>query len=100
MTVYQATKRMVGPVPRLLPKRAALMVFALAVLILAGCSDSLTSTAPSPPNFATSSKALDKTLTPAQQKAAIAELQSEQAKRQGASQDGTTASVKPVQAEN
>lgn len=91
---------MVGPVPRLRPKRAALTVFALPVLMLAGCSDSLTSVAPSPPNFATSNKALDKTLTPAQRKAAIADLQSEQAKRQGASQDGTTASVKPVQIQN
>jgi hypothetical protein len=96
----QATKRMVGPMPSLLPKRTALMVFALPMLILAGCSDSLISTAPSPPNFTTSNKALDKTLTPEQRKAAIADLQSEQAKRQGASQDGTTASVNPVQAQN
>jgi len=91
---------MIGPMPSLLPKRAALMVFALPMLILAGCSDSLTSTAPSPPSFAASNKALDKTLTPEQQKAAIADLQSEQVKRQGASQDGTTASVKPVQGQN
>jgi hypothetical protein len=82
------------------PQRAALMVFASPMLILAGCSDSLISTAPSPPSFTTSNKALDKTLTPEQRKAAIADLQSEQAKRQGASQDGTTASVKPVQAQN
>ncbi len=91
---------MVGPMPSLLPKRAALMVLALPMLILAGCSDSLISTAPSPPSFTTSNKALDKTLTPEQRKAAIADLQSEQAKRQGASQDGTTASVNPVQAQN
>jgi hypothetical protein len=39
------------------------------------------------------------TLTPAQQKAAIADLQNQQTKRQGASQE-TTASVKPDQAQN
>jgi hypothetical protein len=63
-------------------------------------SDSLTSTAPSPPTFANSTKALGTTLTPQQRKAAIAELQSEQAKRQGETQTDTTASVKPAQAQN
>ena len=59
------------------------MVFALPVLILAGCSDSLIGTAPSPPTFATSNKALDKTLTPEQQKAAIADLQSDAGEEPG-----------------
>jgi len=54
--------------------------FALLVgpsLILAGCSD----TSGEHPTYATSIKGYDKALTPAQQKAAITDLQSEQAKR-------------------
>src|SRR6476646_645305 len=92
IAVRRTTKRMVQSTPRLLSKRASLLLLALPVLILAGCSDSLT--------FANSTKALGTTLTPQQRKAAIAELQSEQAKRQGETQTDTTASVKPAQAQN
>ena len=100
IAVRRTTKRMVQSTPCLLSKRASLLLLALSVLILAGCSDSLTSAAPSPPTFANSTKALGTTLTPQQRKAAIAELQSEQAKRQGETQTDTTASVKPAQAQN
>jgi hypothetical protein len=81
---------------RLPSKRASLLILALPALILAGCSDSLTS---SPSSFNTSAKELGKTLTPAEQQAAISDLQSETSKRQGASAE-TTASVKPAQAQN
>jgi hypothetical protein len=91
---------MVQSSPRLLSKRASLLLLAFPVLILAGCSDSLTSAAPSPPTFANSNKGLEKTLTSQQRKAAIAELQSEQAKRHGEVQADTTASVKPAQTQN
>jgi hypothetical protein len=84
---------------RLLSKRASLLILAFPVLILAGCSDSLTSAAPSPSSFSTSTKQLPKTLSPAEQKAAIADLQGEQTRRQGAP-DESTASVKPPQAQN
>jgi len=72
---------------RPLPKLAALVLIALP---LAGCSKSLTDRE-SPPTFAAAMKGYEKALKPDQQKAAIAELQSEQTKRQGegASQDGT-----------
>jgi hypothetical protein len=80
----------------LLSKRASLTIIALPVLILAGCSDSLTS---SPSDFKTSTKEIGKTLTPAEQKAAIADLQNETSKGQGASAD-TTASVKPAPGQN
>ena len=86
--------------PRLLSKRAALMLIAFPVLILAGCSDSLVSTAPSPSTFSASTKGLGKTLSPDERKAAIADLQNAQTKREGVADDGATASVKPVQAQN
>ena len=73
---------------RLLSKRASL-IFALPVLILAGCSDSLTSAAPSPSSFSTSTKQLGKTLSPSEQKEAIADLQGETSRRQGASVETT-----------
>jgi len=84
---------------RLLSKRASLLILAFPALILAGCSDSLTSAGPSPSTFSDTAKQIGKTLSPAEQKAAIADLQNEQARRQGAPAD-TTASVKPVQAQN
>jgi len=93
-------KRMVQSVPRLPSKRASLLLLAFSVLILAGCSDSLTSAAPSPPSFATSKKDMDKTLTPQQQKAAIADLQNTQAKSAAQAGADTTASIKPGQAQN
>ena len=72
---------------RTLPKLAALV---LLVLPLAGCSESLTDSE-SAPTFAAAMKGYDKALNPAQQKAAIAELQGEQTKHQGegAGQDST-----------
>jgi hypothetical protein len=93
-------QRVALPMLRLLSKRASLLILAFPVLILAGCSDSLTSVAPSPQSFASSNKGLGKTLSPAQQKAAIADLQKEHLKRQDASQTETTASVKPAEAQN
>ena len=83
-----------------LSNRASLLVLALPVLILAGCSDSLTSVSPSPQSFASSNKGLGKTLSSAQQKAVIADLQKESAKRQDAPDAETTASVKPAEAQN
>ena len=90
---------MVREIQRLPSKRTALALFALPILLLAGCSDSLTSAAPSPSSFDVSNKQLGKTLSQAERKAAIADLQNEQAKRQG-SADETTASVKPAEAGN
>ena len=84
---------------RMLSKRASLLILAFPVLILAGCSDSLTSVAPSPSSFSTTNKQLGKTLSAAEQKAAIADLQGETSRRQGASAE-TTASTKPAQAQN
>jgi len=83
----------------LLSKRASLLILALPVFIFAGCSDSLTTVAPSPSSFSSSTKQLGKTLSAAEQKAAIADLQGEQTRRQGASPE-TTASTKPAQAQN
>jgi hypothetical protein len=100
IAVGEGTETLLRATPRLLPKRAASVVFALPLLILAGCSDSLTGAAPSPPSFANSTKALGKTLTPEQQRAAIADLQNAQASRQGAADTTTTASVKPSPAGN
>jgi hypothetical protein len=77
-----------------------LVLLAFPVLILAGCSDSLTSAERSPPTFSASSRQLGKTLSPAEQKAAIADLRNEQARRQGSADDTTTASVKPAEAGN
>ena len=91
---------MTRPVVQLPPKRAALALLALPMLILTGCSDSLISAAPSPPSYSASAKNLPTTLTPEQRKAAIADLQSEQARRQGATDDTATASVKPAPAQN
>ena len=85
--------------PRLLSKRASFLILAFPVLILAGCSDSLTSAAPSPSSFNTSTKQLGKTLSAAEQKAAIADLQGEQSSAEGGSAE-TTASTKPAQAQN
>jgi hypothetical protein len=100
ITVHQGTKRLARPVPQLVSKRAALVLFALPLLILGGCSDSLVSAAPSPSSFDASSKQLGKTMSPEERKAAIADLQNEQAKRQGSADETTTASVKPVEAGN
>lgn len=79
----------------LLAKRAVLALFAFPAITLGGCSDSF-STGPSDTSFAASSKGYEKTLTPDQQKALIADLRSEQGNRQGTAQDGATASVKPA----
>jgi hypothetical protein len=100
ITVHQAPKRSVRPVPQLSSKRAGLVLFALPLLILGGCSDSLVSAAPSPSSFDASNKQLGKTLSPKEQKAAIADLQNEQARRQGSADETTTASVKPAEAGN
>jgi len=51
-------------------------------------------------SFDASNRQLGKTLSSAERKAAIADLQNEQAKRQGSANDTTTASVKPAQAGN
>lgn len=98
ITVHQGPKRLVRSVAQLPSKRAALVLFALPLLILGGCSDSLISAAPSPSSFDVSSKQLGKTLSPEERKAAIADLQNEQ--RQGSADDTTTASVKPAEAGN
>ena len=90
---------MAEAMPRLLSKRASLLILAFPLLILAGCSDSLTSVAPSPSSFNTSTKQLGKTLSAAEQKAAIADLQGETSRRGGGSAE-TTASTKPPQAQN
>jgi hypothetical protein len=96
-----AHRAMVRSMLRLLSKRASLLFLPFPVLIVAGCSESLTSAAPSPPSFSTSKKDMDKTLTPQQQKAAIADLQNTQAKSAAeAATSDTTASVKPAQAQN
>lgn len=79
--------------PRLLSKRAALMLIACPAIILTGCSDALTTAPSSPPSFAASAKGYEHTLTPAQQKAAIADLEKEQARRRGAAQSEATASI-------
>jgi hypothetical protein len=71
----------------------------VAALGLAGCSDALTGTQPAP-TFASSLKGYDKTLSPDQQKAAIADLQSAQQKRQVAGQDDPSSPPKPAQAQN
>jgi hypothetical protein len=71
----------------------------VSALGLAGCSDALTGAQPAP-SFATSLKGYDKTLTPDQRKAAIADLQTAQSKRQAAGQDDPSASSKPAQAQN
>jgi|SRR5262245_13878547 hypothetical protein len=99
IAVHQGPKRLVRRIPRLASKRAALALFAFPVLILAGCSDSLTSAAPSPSSFDVSNRQLGKTMSQAERKAAIADLQNEQAKRQG-SADESTASVKPAESSN
>jgi hypothetical protein len=87
--------------PRLLLKLASFGLLALPTLTLAGCSESLTA-GPSAPSFATSSKSYEKTLTPEQQKAAISDLQTEQAKRhaEATGQGDTAASPTPAQSQN
>jgi uncharacterized lipoprotein YajG len=85
---------------RLPSKRASLLILAFPVLILAGCSDSLTSVERSPESFANSNKSMGKTLNAAQQKAAIADLQKETAKGESTSEAETTASVKPAEPSN
>jgi len=99
IAVAETRERLPEAMLRLLSKRASFLILALPVLILAGCSDSLTSVAPSPSSFNTSTKQLGKTLSAAEQKAAIADLQGEQSRRGGASAE-TTASTKPPQAQN
>lgn len=71
----------------------------VSALGLVGCSDALTGVQPSP-SFASSLKGYDKTLTPEQQKAAIADLQTAQQKRQVAGQDDPSSPPKPAQAQN
>jgi hypothetical protein len=100
IAVDQTSERLALPMLRLPSKQASLLILAFPALILAGCSDSLTGVAPSPPSYANSSKGLPKTLSPSQQKAAIAELQNEQTRRQGTTDETTTASVKPAPAGN
>jgi len=78
---------------RLRSKRVALVLIACPAIILAGCSDSLTSAPSSPSSFAASSKGYEHTLTPEQQKTVISELRNEQARRQGAAQNEATASI-------
>jgi hypothetical protein len=99
IAVDQTRERLAEAMLRLLSKRASFLILALPVLILAGCSDSLTGAAPSPSSFNTSTKQLGKTLSPAEQKAAIADLQGETSRRQGGSAE-TTASTKPAQGQN
>jgi hypothetical protein len=89
----QETKRGFTMSPRLLSKRAALVLIACPAIILAGCSDSLTSAPSSPSSFAASAKSYEHTLTPEQRKAAIADLETAQARRQAAAQSEATASI-------
>ena len=98
ITVHQGPKISVRSVVQLASKQEALVLFALPLLILGGCSDSLVSAAPSPSSFDASK--LGKTLSSEERKAAIADLQNEQAKRQGSADATTTASVKPAEAGN
>jgi hypothetical protein len=81
--------------PWLLSKRAALVLIACPTLILGGCSDTFSTGPSSPPTFANSSKSYAHTLTPEQQKAVIADLKNEQARRQGPAADDATASINP-----
>jgi len=97
IAVAETRERLPEAMLRLLSKRASFLILVLPVLILAGCSDSLTSAGPS--TFSASTKQLGKTLSAAEQKAAIADLQNEQTRRQGASAE-STASVKPAEAQN
>ena len=99
IAVAETKERLPEAMLRLLSKRASFLILALPVLILAGCSDSLTSAGPSPSTFSASTKQLGKTLSAGEQKAAIADLQNEQTRRQGASAE-STASVKPAEAQN
>ena len=99
IAVDQTRERLAEAMLRLLSKRASLLILAFPLLILAGCSDSLTSVAPSPSSFSTSTKQLGKTLSPSEQKEAIADLQGETSRREGGSAE-TTASTKPAQAQN
>jgi len=93
----ERTKIVVPPMLRLRSKLAAFVIVVLSALALAGCSDSLTGTQP-PPNFAKSLNSYDKTLTPEQQKAAIADLQNAQAKNKAPGED--TTAEKPAQSQN
>jgi hypothetical protein len=81
---------------RLPSKRASLLIVAFPMLILGGCSDSLTS---SPSSFTSSTKQLGKTLTPAEQRAAIADLEGETKKRESASAKAAP-TAKPAEAQN
>jgi len=96
IAVDQTRERLAEAMLQLLSKRATLLILAFPLFILAGCSDSLTGAAQSPSSFSTTSKQLGKTLSAAEQKAAIADLQGETSRRQGASGE-TTASTKPAQ---
>lgn len=84
---------------RLHLKLAVLSLVALSAMALAGCSDSLVG-AKSDPSFATAQKSYGNTLTPEQQKAAISDLQTEQAKRQAEATGDTVASPQPAQSQN
>ena len=67
---------------RLVTKLAAFALLVGPGLILAGCSNSSDH-----PTYATSIKGYDKALTPAQQKAAITDLQNESSKRKAEGAD-------------
>jgi carbamate kinase len=84
---------------RLHLKLAVLSLVALSAMALAGCSDSLVGAKPDP-SFATTQKSYGNTLTPEQQKAAISDLQTEQAKRQAEATGDTVASPQPAQSQN
>lgn len=88
-----------SPMLRLLLKLAVFGLFALPAVTLAGCSDYLMA-GKSDPSFATSQKSYDKTLTPEQRKAAISDLQTEQAKRQAEATGDTAARPQPAQSQN
>ena len=93
------TQNIESPMLRLLVKLAVFGLLALPAATLAGCSDSLVSSK-TDPSFATAQKSYGTTLTPEQQKAAISDLQTEQAKRQAEATGDTTALPQPAQSQN
>jgi hypothetical protein len=92
-------KNIGSPMLRLLRKLAAFALLAVPAVTLAGCSDSLMA-GKSDTSFATSQKSYDKTLTPEQRKAAISDLQTEQAKRQAEATGDAAATAQPAQSQN
>ena len=81
--------------PRLLSKRAALVLIACPAIILGWLLGHFSTSAPSSPSDALPppAKSYEHTLTPEQRKAAIADLENEQARRQAAAQSEATASI-------